>query len=132
MAGFTGATNHIAGRVLKVDGDFGTIEAGTGMQFRAVLPAGASEGASVKVALRPDNVHFNPHGEGLNRFMAEVVSQRYQGVQTVYELKLPAGRIEAVDGGSSARYPVGSSVRIAIPPEACWAYASDAEPRELS
>jgi len=125
VAGFTGATNQISGRVVHIDGEFGTIEAGTGMQLRALLPSGASTGAAVTVALRPDNIHFNPHGHGQNHFLAEVVSQRYQGVQTVYELKLPAGRIEAIDGGSAARFPVGSSVPIAIPPDACWAYASE-------
>jgi len=126
VAAFTGASNQIAGRVVRVLGEFGMIESGYGLHLSAMLPAGAATGASVRVALRPDNVQFNPQGEVPNRFMAEVVARRYQGVQTVYELKLSGNCIEAVDGGSAARFAVGSHVAIAIPPEACWAYASEA------
>ena len=125
VAGLTGATNQIRGTVLHVDGEFGTIEAGSGLKLRAMLPAGAVMGAPVRVALRPDNVLFNPHGEVPNRFVAEVAAQRYQGVQTVYDLKLSGSHIEAVDSGSAARFAVGSHVPIAIPPEACWAYVSE-------
>jgi iron(III) transport system ATP-binding protein len=125
VAGFTGATNHILGRVIRVDGEAGTIEAGEGLRLQATLPAGAAMGAAVTVALRPDNVRFNPPGKGLNRFSAEVLAQRYQGVQTVYELGLKGCRIEAVDVGSAQRYPVGSEVSITIPPDACWAYATE-------
>jgi iron(III) transport system ATP-binding protein len=44
-------------------------------------------------------------------------------VQTLYELALFDSRIEIMDIGSAARYPVGSDVLVALPPETCWAYA---------
>jgi iron(III) transport system ATP-binding protein len=123
VAGFTGASNLIDGKVIALDGVYGTIEMGSGHCLRALLPAGAALGASVRMALRPDNVQFEPAGEGANRFVARVLSQRYQGVQTLYELALFDSRIEVMDIGSAARYPVGSDVLVALPPETCWAYA---------
>jgi iron(III) transport system ATP-binding protein len=125
VANFTGASNVIDGRVLQVDGEFGTIEASAGYRLTAMLPAGMPKGDAVRIALRPDNVQFNPHGEGPNRFKAEVLAQHYQGLQTVYELALFGSRIEAVDVGSATRFPVGSQVSIAIPPNACWAFSPE-------
>ena len=81
-------------------------------------------GAPVRIALRPDNVQFEPTGEGGNRFTARVLAQRYQGVQTLYELGLFNSRIEVLEVGSAARHAVGSDVTVALPPETCWAYPS--------
>jgi iron(III) transport system ATP-binding protein len=61
-----------------------------------------------------------------NHFTARVAAQRYQGVQTVYELDLLGGRIEALELGTSAQYPVGSDVQVSLPPELCWAYPAQA------
>ncbi len=76
----------------------------------------------MRLALRPDNLVFNPAGEGPNRFTARVLSQRYQGVQTLYELELFGAGIEVLEVGSAAHHKVGSDVTIALPPETCWAY----------
>ena len=122
VAGFTGASNRIDGKLVALDGAFGTIETPSGHQLRALLPSGASIGAPVQLALRPDNLVFNPPGEGPNRFTAKVLSQRYQGVQTLYELELFGAGIEVLEVGSAAHYSVGSDVTVALPPETCWAY----------
>jgi iron(III) transport system ATP-binding protein len=127
VANFTGASNSIDGRVIRTEGEFGTIEAAAGYRLTALLPAGIPQGDAVRIALRPDNVQFNPQGNGPNRFDAEILAQHYRGVQTVYELSLFGGRIEAVDVGSAPRFPVGSKVTIAIPPNACWAFTPDAQ-----
>ena len=47
---------------------------------------------------------------------------RYQGTQTVYELDVLGGRIDALELGTSVRYPVGSDVKVVLPPDLCWAY----------
>ena len=35
--------------------------------------------------------------------------------------------IEGIEVGTAARYPVGSEVTVALPPESCWAYAASAD-----
>ena len=79
--------------------------------------------AKVKVALRPDNVVLAPPLPGPNQFTAHVVSRHYQGTQTLYQLSLLGATIEALEVGSAARYPEGSDVTVALPPEILWAYA---------
>ena len=57
-----------------------------------------------------------------NRFTARVAAQRYQGTQTVYELAVLGGRLEALELGTRVSYPVGSEVDVVLPPALCWAY----------
>jgi iron(III) transport system ATP-binding protein len=123
VANFTGASNLLSGRVLDRDGEFGTIEAASGQKLTAWLPARFAAGEAVKIALRPENVRLGVASEsGPNRFTAKVAAQRYQGTQTVYELDVLGGHIEALELGTQMRYPVGSDVEIALPPPLCWAY----------
>ncbi|MDR3538359.1 MAG: ABC transporter ATP-binding protein [Acetobacteraceae bacterium] len=122
VAGFTGATNRIDGRLLRHDADFAIIETRSGERLLARLGSGLQDGAAARVALRPDNVVFAPAGDGPNRFTAHVESQHYQGTQTVYEVTVLGTRIEALEVGSSARWEVGAEVTVALPPEMCWGY----------
>ncbi|MCW3475838.1 ABC transporter ATP-binding protein [Limobrevibacterium gyesilva] len=121
VASFTGASNFVAGRVVERQGEFGTIEAGGGQRLTAWLPAALAPGAAVTIAIRPENIRFG-HGDGANRFAAEVLAQRYQGVQTIYELGLFGARIEALEVGTTMRHEVGSRVDVVLPPDSCWAY----------
>jgi iron(III) transport system ATP-binding protein len=122
VAGFTGASNVIAGRIVGRQGAFGTVEVGNGERLLASVPDVLVAGTEVRVALRPENVQFGPGGAHGNRFTAAVAAQRYQGVQTVYELELLGTRIEALEIGTSVRYPAGSKVEVELPPTQCWAY----------
>jgi iron(III) transport system ATP-binding protein len=127
VARFTGASNLLAGRVRERTGEFATIEARSGQCLTAWLPDGVMTGAAVEVALRPENVRLAGDGAGeSNRFAARVSGRRYQGTQTVYELSVLGGRLEAVELGTSARYAVGSEVKIVLPPQLCWAYPTGA------
>ena len=120
VANFTGASNLLAGRVLDRDGEFGTVEAGA-HRLTAWLPAGVRAGEAVKIVVRPENVRLGAGAEP-NTFTARVAAQHYQGTQTVYELAVLGGRLEALELGSSARYAVGSDVAVSLPPALCWAY----------
>ena len=40
----------------------------------------------------------------------------YQGTQTLYELSVLGGRLDAVELGTSARHAVGSEVTVVLPP----------------
>jgi iron(III) transport system ATP-binding protein len=122
VARFTGAANLIDGRVLEREGEFGTIEAGSGHRLTAWLPAGVAAGAVVKIAVRPENVVCGAHDGGRNQFTARVVAQRYEGTQTVYDLAVLGGQLSLLELGTSVRHPVGSEVEITLPPALCWAY----------
>ena len=129
VAGFTGATNLLPGRVLDRQGEFGTVEAGPGQRLTAWCPAGVAAGQAVKIAVRPENIWLGADDAGPNRFTARVLDQRYQGTQTVYELAVLGGQLEALELGTSARYPVGSDISITLPPDLCWAFPADEEVR---
>jgi iron(III) transport system ATP-binding protein len=123
VASFTGASNMLSGRVVERSGAFGTVEAPSGHRLTALLPRAVVAGEAVKIALRPENVRLGVNGSAeTNRFTARVAAQRYQGVQTIYELDVLGGMVEALELGTAARFPVGSDVDIALPPSQCWAY----------
>ena len=122
VAGFTGASNLIPGRVVAADGEFGTIAVGMEQRLTARLGAGVRAGDAVSVALRPDNVLMAPQGEGPNRFSGRVETRHYQGTQTVYQVSLLGSTIEALEVGSAARHDVGDAVTVGLPPDLCWAY----------
>jgi len=123
VASFTGASNLLAGRVLARNGEFGTIDAG-GQRLTALMPASVKTGEAVKIAVRPENVRLGKDGatEPDNRFTARVSGRRYQGTQTIYELAVLGGRLEALELGTHARHAIGSEVDVVLPPTLCWAY----------
>jgi iron(III) transport system ATP-binding protein len=123
VANFTGASNLLAGRVLERTGEFGTVEAGGGQRLTAWLPADVHAGQSVNVAVRPENIRLGTNGSGEpNTFTARVAAQRYQGTQTIYELTMLGGKLDALELGTAARFAVGSDVAVVLPPALCWAY----------
>jgi iron(III) transport system ATP-binding protein len=123
VASFTGASNLLAGRVLGRTGEFGIVDAGSGLELTVLLPAEVAAGEAVKIAVRPENVRLGLNGgTEPNRFTARVAAQRYQGTQTVYELAAPGVRLEALELGTSMRHAVGSDVEVVLPPALCWAY----------
>jgi len=125
VANFTGASNALAGRLIDRNGEFGTVETRGGNRLTAWLPPGVAAGTDVNVALRPENIRLGVNGaDGPNHFTARVTGQRYQGTQTVYELAALGGSLEALELGTSSRYPVGSDVEISLPPGLCWAYSA--------
>jgi iron(III) transport system ATP-binding protein len=123
VANFTGASNLLAGRVVERNGEFGTVEAPSGHRLTALLPKSTAAGEAVNIALRPENIRLGANGAvQQNQFTARVDAQRYQGTQTIYELGLLGGKIEALELGTAARFPVGSDIEVVLPPAQCWAY----------
>ncbi len=126
VANFTGASIALPGRLVDRNGEFGTVETRGGNRLTAWLPPGLAAGNDVNVALRPENIRLGVQGANEpNHFTARVTGQRYQGTQTVYELSALGGNLEALELGTSARYPVGSDVQISLPPGLCWAYSAN-------
>jgi iron(III) transport system ATP-binding protein len=123
VASFTGASNLLPGRVVARNGEFGTVEAQSGQRLTAWLPSAVQAGEAVKIAVRPENVRLGRDGSAeVNRFTARVTGQRFQGTQTIYELAVLGGRLEAVELGTNMRHAIGSEVDLVLPPAQCWAY----------
>jgi len=123
VAGFTGATNVLDGRVVARDGGFGTVAVASGEHLIARMGDGVAVGAAVRVASRPDNVGLAPAVEAPNQFLGRVTTRHYQGTQTVYQVTVLGATIEALEVGSAARHAEGSAVTVALPPGVCWAYS---------
>ena len=121
VASFTGASNFLPGRLRDRQGEFGTVELDGGLVMLAWCAQGLAPGAAVTVAIRPENIRLEAVAAE-NRFDTEVVSQRFQGVQTAYALRLGATTVEALATGTTMPHPAGSRVAINIPPQTCWAY----------
>jgi iron(III) transport system ATP-binding protein len=100
---------------------FATVETAGG-KLRAWMPRELQVGEAARIALRPENMELGAPETAPNRFMATVKEQRYLGTQTSYDLAALGGMVEALEFGTAARYPVGTDVPVAIPPELCWAY----------
>jgi iron(III) transport system ATP-binding protein len=122
VAGFTGASNVIAGRLETRNGMAGMVRTESGEALAVRLAQDIATGSAVSVALRPDNVLLAPAGDGPNRFPGKIVSRHYQGTQTVYEVSLFGQTIEALEVGSAIRHAPDQTLTVAIPPEVCWAY----------
>jgi iron(III) transport system ATP-binding protein len=124
VAGFTGASNVIAGRLVSRDGAWGDVSVNSGDTLTVRLAGGMGPGTAVNVALRPDNVLLEPANAGPNQFRGQVVSRNYQGTQTVYEISLFGQTVEALEVGSSIRHAVDAPVTVALPADVCWGYAA--------
>jgi iron(III) transport system ATP-binding protein len=123
VASFTGASNLLEGKVLAREGEFGTVEAGSGQKLSAWLPVSVRAGEAVNIAVRPENVRLGTNSKAEpNTFAARVAGTRYQGTQTIYELDMLGGRVDALELGTLVRYPAGSDVEVVLPPAFCWAY----------
>ena len=61
VARFIGGHNVIGGRVLRVNGTYATVAAGSGNQFRVPRDS-CTEGAEISFALRADKVALRPRG----------------------------------------------------------------------
>src|SRR3546814_8956835 len=79
VAGFTGATNLLTGKVKERQGEFGTIEVSTGHRLTAWLPENVGTGSGVKITIRPENVRLGATPGEPNHFTARGTGQRDQG-----------------------------------------------------
>ena len=124
VAGFTGASNVLAGTLTAREGDYGLVRMASGDVMRSFVAAGVAAGDAVKMALRPENVHLDAPEGMANRFQATVREHRYLGTETAYDLAVFGDTIEVREFGTEVRHAAGRAVAISIPPDACWAYAA--------
>ncbi len=120
VAAFTGSTNQIAGRLRSTEAGFGAIEAVSGQVFQAKMQGGIMPGGAVSVMIRPENVQLG----AADGTPGMVVRASFMGIQTVYEVSVMGGQIEAVEMGTHPRYSAGDTVAVTLPPPHCMAYAA--------
>lgn len=125
VANFTGATNVLDGTVRERHGDQVTVDLGGVGTLAAWSPQDLRTGEPVRVTIRAENIAIGANGAGENRFTARVVDRRYQGVQTVYDIRLGEARLEVLELGTAARHALDADAPVVLPPVACWAYRPD-------
>lgn len=122
VANFTGASNQMRGRIIARNGALATVHTHGG-DLVATLPIDVAEGADVDIAMRPENIIIGAasasHG---NTFTARIDAARYLGTQTVYDMHMLGGTVQAVELGTAPRYAVGAELQASIAPDQCWAY----------
>ena len=121
VANFTGATNELVGRVDQVTGGMGLIEMTCGQRLSVALMQPLAVGAAARVALRPENIALG-RTDAANAFTARIIERRYQGTQTVYDIETLGKKLEVLELGTAARFEVGATVPVSLPPASCWAY----------
>lgn len=121
VADFIGASNFLKGRVTSAEAGFVAIEMAAGRIVKAMAMAGVERGASVQVAIRPENiVAVNGSGapEGFNVLEGVVRGRDYLGARFQYLLDL---------GGDEVRVEIENDIseqqlQIAFSPENCIAF----------
>jgi len=121
VADFIGASNFLKGRVANAEAGFVAIEMAAGHIVKAMATAGVERGASVQVAIRPENiVAVNGSGapEGFNVLEGVVRGRDYLGSRFQYLLDL---------GGDEVRVEIENDIseqqlQIAFSPENCIAF----------
>ncbi len=122
VAGFTGASNVIKGRLETASAGYGSVRVSSGELIRVRLAGQIAAGTDLRVALRPDNVLLGA-SPGENRFQGRITSRHYQGTQTLYEVSLLGQTLEALEVGSAIRHGEGDAVTVGLPEDSCWGYA---------
>jgi iron(III) transport system ATP-binding protein len=112
----------VTGRVVARNGAIATIMT-EGGNVHATLPIAVADGAAVDIAMRPENIQMGVPAESHgNSFPARIEGARYLGTQTVYDMRMLGGTVQAVELGTAPRHPVGAEILVSIPPDQCWAY----------
>ena len=116
VANFTGASNEMAGRLAAN----GVVEIG-GHRMQVTSMQALAAGDAVRIAVRPESIALGRR-DAVNTFRGRVLDCRYLGTQTVYDIELFGGRLEALELGTATRHQIGSEIDVSLPPPACWAY----------
>ncbi|PZU92056.1 MAG: spermidine/putrescine ABC transporter ATP-binding protein [Chelatococcus sp.] len=118
VAEFMGFRNTLPGRVVSIEGDFASVEAG-GATIRGRLRQALAAGAACRVAMRPEDLH--PAGDGI---AAQIVSTEFRGREFVGFARTPDG----VDLAFMAheRADIGAPVHLAADPDRVLVYGDAA------
>lgn len=118
VADFLGDTNFIAGKLVDVSGDRGTVQANGTWSFSGVLSdPSLRPGASVVVGVRPEKIHVADANEKpTNTCTATVSEVVYSGDVTRYEVRGPGDVsliVSAPNRSNVPRYEAGATIALA-------------------
>jgi spermidine/putrescine transport system ATP-binding protein len=121
VADFIGDTNFLEAKVVGADGGTAQVRLASGAELPARGAVGATAGATVTIAVRPERVGFAPPGAGapLEGTVETVV---YFGTDTLFHLRLPDGRPFVVRAqnkeGARRSFAPGDRVGLTVPADA--------------
>ena len=120
VAGFIGAANLIAGTsqdAVAADG-IGAVRLEDGSAIACLFPKGATSGASVTVALRPESIEVVPDGQqagaGVNVLRGTVASASFLGGSGRYDVQI-GPRVLRVVGSAETMVGAGATVGLTFP-----------------
>ena len=80
-------------------------------------------GEAVKIAVRPENVRLGGNGKARAQYLH---GPRRRPPLSGHADRLRTERagwpLDALELGTQVRYPVGSDIKVVLPPDLCWAY----------
>ena len=121
VANFTGATNEVTGRLVKLEGRYGMVDIG-GQTIEAAFVQQVAPGGAIRIALRPENIVLGRQ-DAANSFKTRVLQRRYLGTQTVYDIDVSGRQLEVIELGTAARLEVGAEVPVSLPRDSCRAFS---------
>jgi spermidine/putrescine transport system ATP-binding protein len=126
VAGFLGASNLLEGRVLGVDGEFGTVEVPGGSIVRVSSARLEGHGPTVKVGVRPEKITLDvgaddrAASDDWNAVAGTLRVTTFVGVSHQYTVDGPGGTtltVYAQNLGAGEAPPEGSRVRLLWRPQ---------------
>ncbi|MCO5082395.1 MAG: ABC transporter ATP-binding protein [Rhizobiaceae bacterium] len=123
LATFVGDANLIDGVVASVSGDNVQIDSRLDRielpKSRVRLESGVSEGARIKLVVRPENIVIDPpqHMDGLLRIDGSILEMLYNGAHTIYTVssdRLPEPLIARCGQHQSGTFQTGHNVPIGL------------------
>ena len=126
VAEFVGEVNLLQGRLEAVGADQAEIRRDVGIALRVARPVEATPGATIWVALRPENMRIGrerPAEPRDNALAGTVVDVGYLGSLSVYKVRLDDGTLMKASMGNQHRsigpaFARGDRVWLSWPPEA--------------
>jgi len=115
VADFMGRVNFIPAQVLAAGNGIGTILAAGGLRAEVVLPADAQRGATVEIAIRPEDIVLaDASDSGPDRATGEVIDQTFLGNINEYIVKLTSGDVLRVQTHPKHQFTIGETVSVAV------------------
>jgi iron(III) transport system ATP-binding protein len=123
VADFMGLVNLVPGRIARAAGDASVVTIGGGHELGVSLPAGAREGATVQVAIRPENVRLTPPDlpadSPPDAIPAKVVELTFLGNLSDCHVTLDDGTRVRVQAAPGAVFEVGQRVFVRLDGRTC-------------
>jgi iron(III) transport system ATP-binding protein len=121
VAEFTGATNFLRGRFVRLEDGEGVVRLAGGVEVRCAASGTTAPGSEVELSLRPENLSLEPAGAPVaarsNVWMGKVIQADFLGTHTIYHVAVAGEQFTVVENGSWLKHQAGASITLHAPPE---------------